>query len=850
MRTKVLLSGILSFSVLLSQANASTHVDLSSLSLPFIKNEGQVSKDIMFYADTLYGKASVLKDSSLLYVLMSKNGQKMFKEKFELNAIPVVKPLKSSNAIVNYFKGKKRFTNLKTFKSIEIKNIQKGIDVELRAYAKKVEKIFKIKPNYSPSSIKVSLEGIENIKVNKKGELEIVLGKEIAKFTKPIAYQFINGKKKFVKVSYKKLNNHSYSFTVGKYDKSKPLYIDPLLSSTYLGGYGDDIITAITKDQNGDIFVAGKTTSDNFPVKGGYDTDYNDIADFDVFVAKFDSSLENLKSATYIGGSSKDEGSAIKVNSDGDVIVAGTTESLLDFPTTSDIDGTTIHRYATGFVIKLDNMLSALKASSLFGGNDYDFVYDLSLDGSNNIYIVGSTYSSNFPVSATAYQKTYSGNGIDGFVMKVDSNISSIVASTYLCGTNEDEVYGLDLDSNGDVFVVGRTKSCDFPSTSGVYQNKHSEKEDDVFISKLDSNLEHLKASTFLGTSGDDIGRDIKLNGNYVYIDGYTSSRDFPTTKNAYDKTYNGGYYDVFVSKLDKNLKYLIASTFVGGYGDDRAYNLGINTKGEVYVVGGFSQSRQFPITTGAFQEESEDYSDSFISKFSSDLDKLLASTYLGGNGEDKIWSILVDGNNLYVAGGTGSNNFPITSNAYSVIYNDGDYDGFISKFDEYLTAIGSNPRVINFGKVVEDSGEVKKSITLFNSGKSKQNITKIKVVGADSDEFEIKNDNCTGITLNPQESCTFDIVFDPKDAGNKNDKIVVYVDGKAVYEIAVESITLKKKDDGDDGLDFGDDGVDFGYVQDSACSMSPVSSGALPLYLLIPFLIGVKRAVKRLFRK
>ncbi len=852
MKKGILVTGLLCFSALSSLSQASTqHLNVSDLSIPFIQNEGQVSSDIQFYAKTFYGTTAVDKNGVISYYLTGKNQSKLFTESFEAKGIPVVKPLKEAKTTVNYFKGKKHFSHLKTFKSVEVENIANGVDLELKAYAQKVEKIFKIKPGFSPSEIKVNLKGVKDIKVNSNGELELLLGKETAKFTKPIAYQFINGKKKFVKVSYKKLDNDSYSFVVGNYDKSKTLFIDPLLTSTYLGGSDNDIIIAMTKDNSGNIFVTGKTKSDDFPVLGGYDTVYHGNDKQDVFVAKLDSNLKELKAATYIGGSKEDKGHRIRIDSNGDVIVSGMTESIFDFPTTSNLDGANLHNKLTGFVLKLDNNLSSLKVSSLFGGSRIDWVLDMALDNNDNIYIAGYTTSINFPTTSNTYQPNRKSRETEGYIIKVSNDISTILSSTYLGGSHRDKVYGIDIDpQSGDIFVVGRTESDDFPTTSNAYDTNYSNKPCDAFVARLDSNLENLKASTYLGGSGDDRGFDIKITQNFVYVDGFTSSRDFPVTNHAYDKTYNGGYHDTFVSKFDKNLQYLIASTYLGGYGDDRAYNFGIDEDGNVYVIGGFSQSKQFPVTTGAFQDSSEDYTDSFIAKLSPNLDKLIASTYLGGNGKDEIWDILIDDNVIYVAGGTGSNNFPVDTKSYDVIYNGGSNDGFISKFDKSLSALSSDPMVVNFGTVTADEDEVSKKITLKNAGKSKLNITKIKIKGLRDDEFEIEDDNCSGITLYPQEKCSFDLYFEPDEAGNKKGEVVVYIDGKPSYTIPVESITLKKKDDGDDGFDTGDDGVDFGYIQDSACSMVPVSSGALPLYLLIPFLIGLKKGIKRLFRK
>jgi hypothetical protein len=236
--------------------------------------------------------------------------------------------------------------------------------------------------------------------------------------------------------------------------------------------------------------------------------------------------------------------------------------------------------------------------------------------------------------------------------------------------------------------VAGWTGSDDFPTTPGAYDRSHNG-DWDAFISKLNSDLTKLLASTFLGGSNGEGAYAIAIDssGN-VYVTGNTSSSDFPTTPGAYDTSYNDDV-DVFVSKLDANLTKLLASTFLGGGDGDDANAIAIDSSGNVYVVGK-TWSTDFPTTIGAYDTSFKGgddfhFSDAFISKLNSNLTQLLASTYLGGSSADIANALAIDSSgNVYVAGWTNSKNFPTTSRAY-----DRRRDGsevFISKFDANLS--------------------------------------------------------------------------------------------------------------------------------------------------------------------
>jgi len=294
-------------------------IKLNSVSIPFIENRGQVSKEVRFYAKTFGGTVFITRDGEIVYSLprVERKNKKDVKEKFlsairqkgvvikeefyEGRGIKGIKGEKKAITKVNIFKGKSSKEWLRDIPSFEVINlgeVRKGIEVKVKAYGNNVEKIFYIKPGANPSDIKVKVEGVEKIEKNKEGELVLKTSLGEIKFTSPFAYQEIEGKREYVNVSYKILSKNTYTFALGKYDRNKTLIIDPLLASTFLGGSSDDEGYSIAVDTNGDVFITGRTYSSDFPATpGAYDTSYNDNED--IFISKLKNDLTELVASTF-----------------------------------------------------------------------------------------------------------------------------------------------------------------------------------------------------------------------------------------------------------------------------------------------------------------------------------------------------------------------------------------------------------------------------------------------------------------------------------------------------------------------------------------------------------------------
>ncbi len=650
---------------------------------------------------------------------------------------------------VCYFKGNdpsKWKSSISTYELVNLGEIYEGVELKLKAHGNNVEKLLYVKPGADPDQIKISLSGVNDcgvrnaecgiacpksksqnpkLQINPAGQLEVETALGTVAFTKPIAYQEIDGKRVEVDVEYRLSNPNSkiqipkseYCFTVASYDKTKDLIIDPLLASTFLGGssYEGGVMEgeiSLTLDTSGNVYVTGVTGSSDFPTtSGAYDTSFNGGGD--VFVSKLNSGLTGLLASTYLGGSGGDGGApdgeiSLTLDTSGNVYVTGRTGSS-DFPTTSGAYDTSFNGgYDDVFVSKLDSGLTSLLASTLLGGSNGDRVNSLTLDTSGNVYVTGGTVSTDFPTTSGAYDTSFNGGYADVFVSKLNSGLTSLLASTYLGGYNWDHGSSLTLDTSGNVYVTGYTDSSNFPTTSGAYDTS-SNGSSDVFVSKLNSGLTGLLASTFLGGSSSDWGNSLTLDtsGN-VYVTGKTWSSNFPTTSGAYDTSFNGSG-DVFVSKLNSGLTGMLASTYLGGSGGaggDYGCSLALNTSGNVYVTG-VTWSTDFPTTSGAYDTSFNGSGDVFVSKLDSGLTSLLASTFLGGfvyeGGmlEGKISLTIDTGGNIYVAGVTGSPDFPTTSGAYQTALN-GFIDVFVSKLDGNLSAGTAQPPTVTTGDAAD----------------------------------------------------------------------------------------------------------------------------------------------------
>jgi hypothetical protein len=330
-----------------------------------------------------------------------------------------------------------------------------------------------------------------------------------------------------------------------------------LLYSTYVGSPGNDYSRGIAVDASGNAYVGGDTPSSTFPTtSGAYSQIHN--GDSDTFVFKLNSGGTNLIYSTFVGGSDMDLGRALAIDPTGNAYITGDTDSS-NFPTTiGAYDRSFAGTWDDAFVYKLNPSGSSLVYSTFIGGTDHEAGYSIKADSSGNAYIGGYTYSTNFPTTTGAYDRSYNGDG-DIVVFKLNPSGSSLLASTFIGGSDLDVAEGLDIDQYGNMYASGRTTSTDFPTSNGAYDSSHNNNWD-IFIIKLSNSCSKLQYSSYLGGSDMDWGMRIAVdpNGN-AYTIGFTYSSDFPTTPGSFDTSYNGGD-DVVVAKFSLNPKIEIKS--------------------------------------------------------------------------------------------------------------------------------------------------------------------------------------------------------------------------------------------------------------------------------------------------
>ena len=240
-----------------------------------------------------------------------------------------------------------------------------------------------------------------------------------------------------------------------------------LAYSTYLGGSSYDSGYGIAVDSSGSAYVTGLTHSANFPITvGAFQTTFG--SNNDAFVSKLNPAGSALIYSTYLGGSSNDQGSAIAVDSTGSAYVTGSTGSA-NFPITAGAFQPTFVGGVDAFVSKLNPAGSALVYSTYLGGNSTDQGYGIAVDSNGSAYVTGYTSSANFPIMASSYQITF-GGGQDAFVSKLNPAGSALVYSTYLGGSSTDNGQGIAVDSSGSAYITGFTSSANFPITAGAFQ--------------------------------------------------------------------------------------------------------------------------------------------------------------------------------------------------------------------------------------------------------------------------------------------------------------------------------------------------------------------------------------------
>ena len=579
---------------------------------------------------------------------------------------------------INYFIGKdpeEWKTSISTYQSVVYKDIYENIDMKFYGNNRQMEYDIIVKPGADVSAVQISYEGTEGLNITEDGRMDIALKEGKVIQNKPYCYQEINGERVDVEGQFKIINNNlEIDKLVNLESGSEDLNVQvqnpdsDTVSQNALPSLPAGMLTPCPTDSRR---ANSKLYAYSFDV-ASYDKDYPLYID------------PVLEYSTFIGGTDSDSGASIAVDSSGNAYVTGSTQST-DFPTTTgafDMSGDS--RYDI-FVTKLNAAGTGLIYSTFIGGTTQDRGSSIAVDSNGNAYLTGHTLSSDFPVTAGAFQAVLNGTGssFDSYVTKLNATGTDLIYSTYLGGSAQDVGSSIAIDTAGNAYVTGNTQSSDFPTTTGAYSEVHIGVTEDVFVTKLNTTGTSLVYSTFLAGNFIDTGKAIAVdtNGN-AYITGNTWSTDFPTTVGAFDVSYSGGDHDAFATKLLPDGSALAYSTLLGGSDKDHGNSIAVDINGNAYVTGA-SNSADFPTTTGAFDTSHNGNYDAFVTKLLPDGTGLGYSTFIGGTTTITIsdWGtdIVVDGSgSAYVTGFTGAD-FPTTPDAFDATAN-GNNDAFVTK--------------------------------------------------------------------------------------------------------------------------------------------------------------------------
>lgn len=681
--------------------------------LSFVPNAGQTDMKVRFYAHGPGYRFYFTPEAAVLAFTKQADGKEkglaLYLRFLGGNPAPEIEGIQRTGGTVNYFVGRdpaKWQSGLLTYHAVVYRDLWPGIDMLFRSQDGRLKYEFHLAPGANPNDIRLAYAGAESLSVNAAGRLLIETPLGVLTDTRPVAYQQIGGRKVPVESRYA-LNrgagaNQSYGFALGTYDPRYPLVIDPGLAySTYLGGTGSDTGVGLAVDKEGNAYIAGGTAAIDFPsMPGAFQP--GAPGGFNAYVAKLNPSGSALVYATYLGGSGFDFALDLALDKDGHAYVVGFTDSS-DFPTTpgafqpTDPGPGASPQGDDGFVTKLSPSGSDLVYSTYLGGVGEDTANAIEVDRAGHAYVGSSGATSSFPTTPGAFMETDPGPtppdqiilGQDVIISKLNPSGSGLVFATYLGGSARDGLNSMAVDEDGHVYAAGATDSTDFPTTARAFQTTdpqpvppgpttQPESGPDGFVTKLNQSGSALVYSTYLGGTGgapggtgegiEGIGVDSAGN---AYVTGRTDSAfDFPTTRGAWDTTYNGGPNDAFVAKLNRLGSRLIYSTYLGGSGDEEGgrFRVALDEKGSAYITS-LTDSPDFPTTPNAFQTSLAGSFDVYVAVLNPAGSTLLFSTYLGGSGFELPNNIALGrGGHVYVTGRTRSSDFPTTPGSFQAV--------------------------------------------------------------------------------------------------------------------------------------------------------------------------------------
>ena len=692
----------------------------AELPLSFEANQGQADGQVRFLSrGTGYSFYLTRDGATLTFAPGAQSGETSFQMQLAgANASARIHGLGELPGKTNYFLGSdshRWFTGIPTYSKVAYENIYPGISLVYYGSQRQLEYDFVVSPGANPKQIRLSVSGAQNLSVDAQGNLVLSGSSGNVQLLAPKVYQQVHGRKQQISGQWNLLANNVAGFRLGTYDRSQPLVIDPVLMySSFLGGSQKNSLAKIAIDKAGNAYVAGYTSSGDFPAAPTpmAMTFGNGTVSRGAFVAKIDPTGKSLLYSTYLSGSNDEEATGLAIDSAGDVYVAGTTHST-NFPTLNAMQAacathTQGNTCSSAFLTKIAASGSSLIFSTYLGGSGEESARSLAVDAKGSAYVIGTTSSPDFPVTAGAAQTKCAGTcQQNAFLAKFDPNGSTLTYATYLGGSGVDDVADLALDAAGNVYLAGKTTSPDFPSVTPFQKSCTADSTSSsgaclatAFLTKVKADGSAFVYSTYLGGSLGSQATAIAVDKlGAAYVTGSTQSADFPVLKAyqkscALDKVSGSCSVDAFLTKFSPTGQTLIYSTYVGGSGDDEAFGIAVDASNEAYLIG-TTTSADLP-TVSPLQKALNGTSDAFVARFNATGSKLDFATFHGGSATESATAIAIDGNNhVYLAGQTTSTDFP-TQNAFQTSCAGNCASSFVTKMNAPpAPATGTTPQTI-----------------------------------------------------------------------------------------------------------------------------------------------------------
>lgn len=720
----------------------------------FIENKGQWDSDVRFRA-AIPGGFLFLKSHSLLYVLydgtkvsaMHAQGQSPGAredvsapglrahgvEVAFLNASANLRhqPLKVGKGRFNYFLGNDAgawVNGVNGFEEVIYENIYPDINLRIYINQAKLKYEFIVKPGADASRISFQYKGAEKVSLNESGQIVIKTSVGDIREAQPYSFQpGSNARTAEVPSAFRISGDNIVHFELpAGYNKALPLTIDPeLIFSTYSGSVADNWGHTATYDDEGNLYSGGTVFGTNFPATtGAFQVKFGGLVD--VSIMKFNPDGSDLLYATFLGGSDGDVPTSLIVNSRKELLMLGTTSSK-NFPTRDNafqrafgggtgvepISGIGMTNGSDLFVAKLNAAGNQLTGSTFAGGSGNDgvsvtndvtirnygdsFRGEIGVDKNDQVYVVSSTNSANFPLKNPAQSKLAGGQ--DGVVLKFSAGLDQLLWSTYLGGDKWDAAYSLKVAVNGEVYVTGITQSGNLQTKAGVYQPALKGTEDG-FVARYVN--DQLSALTYLGTDKEDGAYLLDIDqGNQVYVYGLTTG-NYPVSQGVYQNAKSGQ----FVHALNAALTQTLFSTIIGsgrGTPDISPTAFLVSECGNIYLAGWggnvnsgtnnnvASSTTGLPVTDDAIQL-STNGNNFYIAILEQGAKSLLYATFFGSLARDtRLQGDHVDGGTsrfdkngmiYHATCACGGSHFPTTPQAWSETNNSDNCNNAAFKID------------------------------------------------------------------------------------------------------------------------------------------------------------------------